>query len=63
MRVRGMLEIELASSGYGEGVRLSGRVHHQRRLSGGRARVGAEFDNLSASEADLLELLIRLKQS
>jgi len=63
VRVRGMLEIELASSGYGEGVHLSGRVRHQRRLSGGRVRVGAEFDNLSASEADLLELLIRLKES
>ena len=63
VRVRGLVELELASSGYGEGVRLCGRVRHQRRLSGARVRVGAEFDNLSAAEADLLELLIRLRQS
>ena len=63
VRVRGMVDLELASSGHGEGVRLAGRIRHQRRLSGARVRVGAEFDNLSAAEADLLELLIRLKQS
>jgi len=63
VRVRGMLDLVLASAGYGEGVRLAGRIRHQRRLSGGRVRVGTEFDNLSAAEADLLELLIRLKQS
>ena len=61
-RVRGAVDLELASSGYGEGVCPSGRIRHQRRLSHARVRVGIAFDGLSAGEADLLDLLIRLKQ-
>jgi hypothetical protein len=56
------VKLELASPGYERRAALWPHPHRS-GLSGGRLRLGAEFENLPEGEAGLLVLLLRLKQS